>query len=60
MRDRLLFDLETRVIFSCLVDADWSDTAEHDRRVKKQPEEPEPPPLTKEIAEAWLHKHPRG
>jgi CRISPR-associated endonuclease/helicase Cas3 len=56
VRDKLLFDLETRVIFSCLVDADWANTAEHDRQVKKWPEEPAPPTLTKETAKAWLMK----
>ncbi|MHB1561439.1 MAG: CRISPR-associated endonuclease Cas3'', partial [Isosphaeraceae bacterium] len=54
VRDRLSFDLETRLVFSCLVDADWSDTAEHDRRVKDWPVEPTPPQLTKELAGEWL------
>jgi CRISPR-associated endonuclease/helicase Cas3 len=54
VKDPLLFDLETRILFSCLVDADWSDTAEHDRRVKGWPEEPAPPTLTKDLAERWL------
>ncbi len=54
VRDRLLLDLETRVLFSCLVDADWSDTADHDRKVKGWSEEPSPPPLTEELAHRWL------
>jgi CRISPR-associated endonuclease/helicase Cas3 len=52
--DRLLFDLETRLLFSCLVDSDWADTSEHDRRVKGWPNEPTPPELTSELAQAWL------
>ena len=54
VRDKFLFDLETRILFSCLVDADWADTSEHDQRVKGWPEEPEPPRLKREIAEGWL------
>jgi len=50
----LLFDLETRLLFSCLVDSDWTDTSEHDRRVKGWAAEPGPPRLTKETAESWL------
>jgi CRISPR-associated endonuclease/helicase Cas3 len=38
-------DLFTRVLFSCLVDADWTDTGIHQRRVDKLQEEPPPPPL---------------
>ena len=52
-REALQFDLETRLLFSCLVDADWSDTSEHDRKVNGWEKDPEPPPL-KEIAETWL------
>jgi CRISPR-associated endonuclease/helicase Cas3 len=33
--DGAVADLLTRLVFSCLVDADWSDTAEHERRVKE-------------------------
>ena len=38
-------DLFTRVLFSCLVDADWADTGEHERKVKNRPPDPEPPHL---------------
>ena len=38
-------DLFTRVLFSCLVDADWSDTGAHERKVKGLPEEPMAPEL---------------
>lgn len=43
-------DLLTRVLFSCLVDADWADTGRHWREAlacqgDRQPDEPEPPPL---------------
>jgi CRISPR-associated endonuclease/helicase Cas3 len=44
-RDRFDADLFTRVLFSCLVDADWSDTGEHERQRKNLPAEPFPPPL---------------
>src|SRR5262249_49909338 len=33
------------LIFSCLVDADWSDTGEHERRVRGLPTEPPAPGL---------------
>ncbi len=62
--DRILFDLETRILFSCLVDADWSDTAEHYWRVKDWPEEPTPPALTREtrraLATERARAHPRA
>ncbi len=54
VEDPLLFDLEARLLFSCLVDADWADTAEHDRTVRGWPEEPGPPRLTKQTAKTWL------
>ncbi|MBA4067497.1 MAG: CRISPR-associated endonuclease Cas3'' [Isosphaera sp.] len=38
-------DLFTRVLFSCLVDADWADTGRHERRVKGLPDDPGPPDL---------------
>ncbi|MBP3956881.1 CRISPR-associated helicase Cas3' [Gemmata sp. G18] len=41
----LAWDLFTRVTFSCLVDADWSDTGAHEREVKNWPAEPDPPAL---------------
>jgi CRISPR-associated endonuclease/helicase Cas3 len=41
----LRFDLLTRILFSCLVDADWSDTAEHERICHGRPPDPVPPPL---------------
>src|SRR5208337_871053 len=53
-REALQFDLETRLLFSCLVDADWSDTSEHDRKVNGWEKDPEPTPLTKDIAKTWL------
>jgi CRISPR-associated endonuclease/helicase Cas3 len=45
LRDPFHADLLTRVLFSCLVDADWADTGEHERKVNHHPEEPEPPKL---------------
>src|SRR5262249_55745228 len=38
-------DLFTRVLFSCLVDADWTDTGAHQRRIDNLPAEPPPPGL---------------
>jgi CRISPR-associated endonuclease/helicase Cas3 len=35
----------TRLVFSCLVDADWTDTGEHERQVHRRPPEPLPPRL---------------
>ncbi len=45
-RPRLELDLLTRLIFSCLVDADWDDTSRHEREVVRglKPE-PAPSPL---------------
>jgi CRISPR-associated endonuclease/helicase Cas3 len=46
-------DFQTRMLFSCLVDADWSDTAEHERQVHhRQRELPESP----FAAADWLDK----
>jgi CRISPR-associated endonuclease/helicase Cas3 len=38
-------ELFTRLLLSCLVDADWTDTGEHERQVKGWPEFPAPPAL---------------
>ena len=38
-------DLFTRVVFSCLVDADWADTGAHERAVKNMPDDPDLPDL---------------
>lgn len=43
--DRLRFDLLVRLLFSCLVDADWQDTSAHVRRSKGLPSEPDSPEL---------------
>lgn len=43
--DRLLFDWQVRLLFSCLVDADWQDSAEHERRVLNLASESLPPRL---------------
>ncbi|GAC1474149.1 MAG: CRISPR-associated helicase/endonuclease Cas3 [Isosphaeraceae bacterium] len=42
---RLYLELLTRVLFSCLVDADWADTAEHERTWRGWEPDPNPPPL---------------
>ncbi len=39
-KNSLHADLITRIVFSCLVDADWKDTGEHDRKVKALAPEP--------------------
>lgn len=44
-------DLKTRIIFSCLVDADWTDTSRHDRIVRGLAPEPPPPTFS---PETWL------
>jgi len=43
--DRLRLELVTRVLFSCLVDADWADTAEHERTWRGWEPDPTAPPL---------------
>jgi CRISPR-associated endonuclease/helicase Cas3 len=53
LRDSFHADLFTRLVFSCLVDADWSDTAEHERKAKWFGPEPGPPRLD---AENWLRQ----
>ncbi|MGA2257519.1 MAG: CRISPR-associated helicase Cas3', partial [Thermoguttaceae bacterium] len=45
LRDKLHADLFTRLVFSCLVDADWTNTSAHERVVKELPPEPAPPLL---------------
>jgi CRISPR-associated endonuclease/helicase Cas3 len=44
-------ELATRLVFSCLVDADWADTAEYERQLRRLPIEPAPAPLD---AAGWL------
>ncbi|MBL8818511.1 MAG: CRISPR-associated helicase Cas3' [Planctomyces sp.] len=51
--DLLQADLLTRLIFSCLVDADWTDTGAHERQASGLP--PEPPPAPFE-ADVWLDR----
>lgn len=52
-RSDLSTELLTRLLFSCLVDADWTDTGEHDRQRKGWPKDP---PLTKLDASGWLER----
>ncbi len=49
--DKLSADLLTRLIFSCLVDADWTDTGAHERQANGLPAEPPPAPFE---ADMWL------
>jgi CRISPR-associated endonuclease/helicase Cas3 len=51
--DSLANELLTRLVFSCLVDADWTDTAAHARIVEGRPEEPPAPSLE---AAQWLRR----
>lgn len=46
-------ELLTRLLFSCLVDADWEDTGHHERIAKGLPTDPTPTPFE---AEVWLPK----
>jgi CRISPR-associated endonuclease/helicase Cas3 len=50
-KNELQFDLITRTIFSCLVDADWSDTSNHERIASGFDPEPEPAEFRAQI---WL------
>jgi len=45
LQDKFHAELITRVLFSCLVDADWSDTGDYERRTNGWPAEPRPPEL---------------
>lgn len=38
-------ELLSRVVLSCLVDADWTDTSEHERGIRQWPKFPDPPAL---------------
>jgi CRISPR-associated endonuclease/helicase Cas3 len=44
LKDKLTADLITRLLFSCLVDADWTDTGGYEDKVNGRPQ-PLPPPL---------------
>jgi CRISPR-associated endonuclease/helicase Cas3 len=46
--DPLVLDIHTRLLFSCLVDADWQDTSMHERRARGLDREAPPPPLAPE------------
>ncbi len=45
LADPFAADLWTRVLFACLVDADWTCTGEFERKRKKREAEPPPPSL---------------
>jgi CRISPR-associated endonuclease/helicase Cas3 len=49
--DLLAADLYARLVFSCLVDADWTDTRRHEQTARGEPAEPTPPPMD---ADTWL------
>ncbi|QDU21268.1 CRISPR-associated helicase Cas3' [Urbifossiella limnaea] len=46
-------DLFARVLFACLVDADWADTTRHEQQTKGYSADPAPPPLAPE--KRWKH-----
>lgn len=50
------FDLRVRMLFSCLVDADWADTGQHERIVKRLDMLPKPAQLTRELALTLLQR----
>ena len=56
-RDKFHLDLVTRLLFSCLVDADWADTGAHDRRARGLPPEPAPPPLDASVTLTSVLSH---
>jgi CRISPR-associated endonuclease/helicase Cas3 len=45
LEDKLTVDLVTRLLFSCLVDADWTDTSAHDDRIHGRDAYPAGPSL---------------
>jgi CRISPR-associated endonuclease/helicase Cas3 len=47
--NKFRFDLFTRVLFGCLVDADWADTSAYERSLGNLAPEPAPPPLEPEV-----------
>jgi CRISPR-associated endonuclease/helicase Cas3 len=49
--DSMTEEILTRVLFSCLVDADWDDTSRHERTARGLPSAPALPVL---LAETWL------
>jgi CRISPR-associated endonuclease/helicase Cas3 len=51
--DRLRGELLTRLLFSCLVDADWTDTAAHERSATGALPEPSPQSFD---ADVWLDR----
>jgi CRISPR-associated endonuclease/helicase Cas3 len=51
------FDLFTRLVFSCLVDADWTATGEFERASKGWQADPPPPPLDPDARLARVTSH---
>ncbi len=47
----LIFDIWVRLLYSCLVDADWQDTAEHENRVTGNRSQTVPQELTEAMIE---------
>lgn len=54
--DALEFDLRVRLLFSCLVDADWTDTGAYERWANGASPLPEPQPLTTALATDFLQR----
>ncbi len=55
--DALGAEFLTRIIFSCLIDADWTDSSIHERSVNMLPLEPAPPRLNPADRLAVLLQH---
>ena len=60
LSDNLHADLFTRMVFSCLVDADWANTGAHERVVKELPPEPAPYLLEPQLLLERLLKFIKG
>jgi CRISPR-associated endonuclease/helicase Cas3 len=60
LRDNLHVDLFTRLVFSCLVDADWANTSAHERVVNDLPPEPAPPVLEPQLLFDRLQAYIQG
>lgn len=56
VKDAYEFDLRVRMLFSCLVDADWTDTGQQVRISKQAGSLPDPARLSPELADSLLQR----
>lgn len=56
VQDPFEFDVRVRLLFSCLVDADWTDTGQHERQSTGWPALTEATRLTRDLADALLQR----